>query len=340
MTDEALHVRRKCPVTDTPPANAADTEMRLKHFPVPFFAVVMGLMGLTLALHAGAHSFAVLGPASIAVMWAGIAVFCILAAFYIAKAIVYPQAVKQEWQHPVRLAFFPAVSISILLIATAMLSHYPGIAHGLWIIGAALQGILTIAVVSGWISHRAFEVGQLTPAWFIPAVGNVVVPVAGAQLGYVELSRLFFSAGVVFWVVLLTLVFNRLIFHNPIPGKLFPTLVILIAPPAVAFLAYVNLTGGIDPFARILLNTGYLFTALIAVQVPKLVKLPFALPWWALSFPIASMAIASFQFARKTGSEAHVMIGAGLLVVLVVVIVKLVLSTGIAIARKEICRPE
>jgi tellurite resistance protein len=34
--------------------------------------------------------------------------------------------------------------------------------------------------------------------------------------------------------MLLTLVFNRIIFHDPLPGKLQPTLVILIAPPAVA----------------------------------------------------------------------------------------------------------
>ncbi len=327
-------------MTDMTLTDASETEPRLKHFPVPFFAVVMGLMGLTLALHAGAHVYPSLGTASTVAMWTGIAAFCVIAILYIAKAILYPQAVVHEWQHPVRLAFFPAVSISILLISTAMLSHFPDTARGLWMIGAALQGLLTVAVVSGWISHRAFEVGQLTPAWFIPAVGNVVVPVAGAQLGYVELSWLFFSTGMIFWVVLLTLVFNRLIFHNPIPGKLFPTLVILIAPPAVAFLAYVNLTGEIDPFARILLNIGYLFTILIAVQVPKLAKLPFALPWWALSFPIAAMTIASFLFARKTGSEAHVVIGTLLLVVLAGVMVKLVIRTVLAISRKEICVPE
>ena len=327
-------------MTDTIPADAPAQEPRLKHFPVPFFAVVMGLMGLTLALHSAAHFYPVTGPLSTVAMWTGIVAFCVIALFYIAKAVKYPQAVVHEWQHPVRLAFFPAVSISILLIATAMLSHFPGTARGLWIIGTALQGVLTVAVVSGWISHRAFEVGQLTPAWFIPAVGNVVVPVAGARLGYVELSWLFFSTGMIFWVILLTLVFNRLIFHNPIPGKLFPTLVILIAPPAVAFLAYVNLVGEVDAFARVLINTGYLFTILIVVQAPKIAKLPFALPWWALSFPVAAMTIASFLFARKTGSEAHQVIGAILLVVLIALVLKLVIRTLLAISRKEICQPE
>lgn len=314
-------------------------EPKLKHFPVPFFAVVMGIMGLTLALHAGAEAYPVLAGASQVIMWAGIVIFTVIAVFYIAKYLKYPEAVQAEWNHPVRLAFFPAISISMLLMATALLAHAPEAARGLWVIGAALQGVLTVAVISGWISHRSFEVGQLTPAWFIPAVGNVVAPIAGARLGYIEISWLFFSTGVIFWVILLTLVFNRLIFHNPIPGKLYPTLVILIAPPAVAFSAYVNLTGQVDPFARILLNAGYLFAILILVQVPKLAKLPFALPWWALSFPVAALSIASFSFARMTGSAAHEMIGLVVLVVLIAIMAGLVYRTCLAILRNEICVP-
>ncbi len=39
--------------TQAPDPNT-DEFSRLAHFPVTFFAIVMGLMGLTLALHAGA----------------------------------------------------------------------------------------------------------------------------------------------------------------------------------------------------------------------------------------------------------------------------------------------
>lgn len=318
----------------------ATTESRLKHFPVPFFAVTMGLFGLALALHGAADVWPLVGGASKIVMWVGVGTFVVLALFYLAKAFMYHAAVQAEWNHPVRLAFFPAISISLLLMSSALLPHYPDAADGVWVIGAALQGMLTIAVVSGWISHRSFEVGQLTPAWFIPAVGNVIAPIAGAQLGYVELSWLFFSAGLVFWVVLLTLVFNRLIFHNPIPAKLYPTLVILIAPPAVGFLGYLSLTGQIDSFARVLLNAGYVFAILVAVQLPKLAKLPFALPWWALSFPVAALTIASFKFATLTGSGAHVIIGAGLLCCLLVIMTGLVFRTIVAIVKNEICVPE
>ncbi len=315
-------------------------ENRLAHFPVTFFAVVMGLMGLSLACHAGAGLWPALGRAAEAAMWLGIGVFLAIAGIYGLKLLRHPAAVAGEWRHPVKLAFFPAVSISLLLMATALLPLYPGPAQAVWWLGAAGQAVLTLAVVSGWIGHRSFEVGHLTPAWFIPAVGNVIVPVAGVPLGHVELSWPFFSAGLVFWVVLLTLVMNRLVFHDPVPARLFPTLVILIAPPAVAFVAYVQLAGGLDAFARILINAAYVFGALVAVQVPRLARLPFALSFWALSFPIAALAIASFRYAALAGSPAHGWIGAAVLALLAAVVVGLLLRTGRAIARGEICRPE
>lgn len=327
-------------MTETAQATPAQPEPRLKHFPVPFFATVMGLMGLTLALHSASSVYPAAEAASDVMMWIGIVVFGIIAVFYIAKGLRYPQAVKAEWNNPVRLAFFPAISISLLLIATALTNTYIEAAKGVWFIATLLQGVLTLAVVSGWISHRSFEVGHLTPAWFIPAVGNVIVPVAGARLGYMEISWLFFSTGMIFWVILLTLVFNRLIFHNPIPGKLFPTMVILIAPPTVAFVGYLNMVGEVDNFARFLINVGYVFTALVVVQAPKISKLPFALPFWALSFPIASLTISSFLFARKVGSGAHEVIGTLSLIVLVLIMAALVYRTILAIVQGEICVPE
>lgn len=317
-----------------------ETPSKLQYFPVPIFSTVMGLMGWAMAFHAAPKSVPLAGVLSTVVLWLGVAVFAGLAALYLLKLARFTGAVKAEWNHPVRLAFFPAISISLLLMGTAMLAHQPVLAKAFWLTGAAGQAVLTLAVVSGWISHRGFEVGQLTPAWFIPAVGNVVAPIAGAQMGFVELSWLFFSAGVVFWLVLLTLVFNRLIFHDPIPGKLLPTLVILIAPPGVAFSAYVSLTGQVDGVARVFLNAGYVFAALVLVQAPKFRKLPFALPWWALSFPVAALAIASFRFGALTGSGVHTGIGVVILLVLTVIMLALIARTVLAAVRDEICVPE
>ncbi|MEY3004827.1 MAG: hypothetical protein RLZZ491_2003 [Pseudomonadota bacterium] len=323
-----------------PAAQPPQSFSRLAHLPVTFFAVLMGLFGLSLALQAAAGSFPATLAAARAVVWLGVACFAAIGALYLLKIVRHPGAVVAEWNHPVRLAFFPTITISLLLMATAIHDQRPDLALPIWLVGVAGQGVLTVAVISGWISHRAFEVGHLTPAWFIPAVGNVIVPMAGAQLGWFEMSWLFFSAGMIFWLILLVLVFNRLIFHAPIPARLFPTLVILIAPPAVAFVSYMRLVDGVDPFAHVLLNCGYVFAILVAVQVPKLARLPFALSWWALSFPLAALTAASFLYGRAMDSMAHVVIGLGLLALLTAVVGGLMVRTALAVLRDEICRPE
>lgn len=326
-------------VTNT--VTKAPVHDRLEHFPIPIFAMVMGLSGLTLALHTAEVQAGWLHVASSAALTVTLALFAALAAIYALKALRHPRAVAGEWQHPVKLSFFPALTISLLLIATAVNASHAGAARAIWMIGAVGQAGLTLAVLSNWIGHRPFQPVHISPAWFIPAVGNVVAPIAGVPLGFVETSWIFFSAGLVFWVVLLVLVMNRLIFHDPLPGRMVPTLAILIAPPAVAFLSWLQLNGGaLDPAARLFYGTAIVFAALALTQVAKLRGQGFALSWWALSFPVAALTVATFRFGTLAPSPTHIAAGFVCLVVLIVVVVTLVGATVRAMLRGEICQPE
>ncbi|MBL3574732.1 SLAC1 anion channel family protein [Rhodovulum sulfidophilum] len=319
-------------------------DSRLAHFPVTFFATVMGMMGLTLAWHAGEQA---LGPRlglSLAVspvlLYASCALLVAVAALYALKLATHFPMAAAEWQHPVRLAFFPTASISLILLSVALMGDYPALARPVWIAGTALQGLLSLMVISDWIGQRHFQPIHLNAAWFIPPVGNILVPVAGVPLGHPEISWLFFSGGALFWVVLLTLVMNRLTFHDPLPGRLQPTLVILIAPPAVGFISWMRLHGGLDPLAMFFLNAAYVFALIVATQLPRILRLPFALSFWALSFPLAALTIATFLYADASGSAFHLWLGGALLAFLSAVIAGLVGRTLLAIARNEICHPE
>ena len=300
---------------------------RIANFPVTFFTIVMGLSGFTLALRAVEAAMDLTGLLSSVVQIFTVLVFVMVSLIYIAKAAGQFEAVKAEWRHPVKLAFFPAISISLMLLSVTFLPVSEGLARAVWLIGASLQIVLAISVISGWIGTRSFQHGHLNPAWFIPAVGNVIAPIAGVQLGYVEVSWFFMSVGLIMWFTLLSLVMNRLIFHDPLPERLQPTLVILIAPPAVAYLGWGQLTGEAGAFGRILLNAAYLFTLLVFVQAPRLLRLPFSLSFWALSFPVAGVTIASLRHADATGSTAHLMIGLALFALLCGIIAVLIIRT-------------
>lgn len=314
---------------------------RLAHFPVTLFATVLGLAGLTLALQHAERLLDWPQVSSMALLVITIADFVLLSTFYALKALRHPKSIASEWRHPVKLSFFPAISISLMLIATALRAVLPDVAHVIWVIGAVAQLALTLAVISGWIGHRPFQPVQISPAWFIPAVGNVVAPVAGVSFGYIELSWLFFATGLIFWVVLLTLVMNRLIFHDPLPAKLLPTLVILIAPPAVAFLAWLQLNGGVlDPLARVLYYGGVVFAAIVAVQAAGFARLPFALSWWALSFPVAALTLATFRYGELSGHAGYKTAGAVLLCLLLAIIAGLAHRTLKAAMADQICVPD
>ena len=311
---------------------------RLVNFPVSFFSSVMGLTGLTIAWQRAERLFGVNVSAWLLALTVG--VFLALLGFYAAKWLRHPQAVIKEFQHPVRLNFFPTLSISLLLLSVAFLPHSTTLSLYLWVGGASLHLLFTLVVMSIWIHHTKFEITHINPAWFIPVVGNIIVPIAGTAHGFVEISWFFFSIGLVFWLVLLTLVFYRVIFHAPLPQRLVPTLFILIAPPAVGFISYAELTASLDPFARVLYYVALFLTLLLATQVRLFARLKFALSWWAYSFPLAAMTLATLRMQRMSGVEGFVDIGQVLLAALTMIIAGLAALTVRAIFRHEICVDE
>jgi tellurite resistance protein len=313
---------------------------RLEHFPISFFATVMGLAGLTIASEKAQSNLGLNLHLTGALVAVTAAVFVVVLALYAVKLARHPEAVRQELHHPIKLSFFPTISISVILLSVATLQQMPGLAHVLWLIGTALHLLFTLYVLNAWIQQEHFEVHHINPAWFIPVVGNVLVPVAGLPLGYVELSWFFFSIGMLFWLVLFTIIFYRILFHNPIPARLTPTLFILIAPPAVGFVAYTKLAGTLDSFARVLFFSAVFLTLLLFTQVRRFARLQFFLSWWAYSFPLAAITIASFVMQDLTGNSSYRLLGMGLLGVLTLVVGMLIVRTLWAIRAKGICVPE
>jgi hypothetical protein len=159
------------------------------------------------------------------------------------------------------------VSIALILLSIAWLPVSAPYSKLLWLAGTGLHLLLTLYVITQWMHQGKFEIVHLNPAWFIPVVGNILVPIAGVSHAPVEVSWFFFSVGLLFWPVLLTIIIYRVIFHGSLPERLMPTLFILIAPPAVGFLSYLKLTGELDAFAHVLYHGALFFTLLLFTQL-------------------------------------------------------------------------
>jgi tellurite resistance protein len=137
----------------------------------------------------------------------------------------------------------------------------------------------------------------------------------------------------------MTIIFYRVLFHHPLDQKLMPTLFILIAPPAVGFLAYMRLAGELDAFARILYYSGLFLTLLLFTQAPRFFRLGFFLSWWAYSFPLAAISIASMAMFEQSGQLFFAVAGGGLLLVLTAIVMVLIVRTINAVIRHRICVP-
>ena len=322
-------------------ATPAASHGRLEHMPVSMFSIVMGLAGTTIALEKAEHRWAWSGSPSAIMLAITATVFALISLAYLSKFILHRQHVVAEFNHPIRLSFFPAMSIGMLLLAIAAMGHYPGISLYLWAVGATVQLLFTLAILSNWMHHEKFQVQHSNPAWFIPIVGNILVPIAGVPLGYQEVSWFYFSVGLMMWTPLLAVLFNRFFFHPMIPSKLLPTLFILIAPPAVGFISWVKLHGGaVDDTARLFYYFALFIFMLLLAQSRYFVTLAFALPWWAYTFPVAALTIATSVMAEKVGGGFFAALFPLLLSALVLLVSVISVRTVIAMMRGQICIPE
>lgn len=313
---------------------------RLQHFPIAWFAMIMGLTGLSLAWHK-AEGILRLGFAPSGwLLLLATGLFVLLAAMYSVKLVKFKATARKEWSHPIKMHFVPAVSISLILLSIAWLPVSAPYSKLLWLAGVALHLILTLYVITQWMHHSKFEIVHLNPAWFIPVVGNILVPIAGVSHAPVEVSWFFFSIGLVFWPVLLTIIMYRVVFHASLPERLMPTLFILIAPPAVGFISYVKLTGEVDAFAQVLYHSALFFTLLLFSQVRHFSNLKFFLSWWAYSFPLAAITIASLVMFEHNGGTLFLRLAGVLLGIATVVIAGLLVRTVIAVKKGQICVEE
>ncbi len=323
-------------------AGGAGFGQRVAHLPVGVFASVMGVSGLSLAWRRAVpvlHSPAAFGDL---LAWMALGTFVVVTAAYLSKLVRHPAAVRAEWRHPVAMAFVPTVSISVLLLATAFVDSAPRLSAPLWWAGAAVQLVLSVDIVRLWITDDRFGAQHVHPGWFIPVVGNLVVPLAGVVHAPVEISWYFFGVGLAFWPVLLAVIVNRLVSGGPLPLPLTPTLAVLIAPPTVAMLSWLRLGGTpTDATSRVLLGVSIFFALVLATQVGRLRRIPFGVPAWALTFPLAALASALLVAAAGPGHPAgYRWLGIAALLVASGVLAGVFVRTLVAVWRAELCRPQ
>jgi tellurite resistance protein len=312
MTNSATSATSTLSAMDTRPAAGAS----IKNLPVNLFAAVMGLSGLSMGWRFAHTEFGVPRGVSDAIGLFATFVFVVLLVGYGAKLLRHPAAVKAEFNHPIAGNFFGTIAIALLLQSAVLGTYDSALGRAVWVVGTLATLLLAAHVVSrllGGNCHPAHAV----PAWIIPGVAALDIPVTGSHMPMAWAGEVLLSAAVgsVLALVLFTMIVTRLIQHEPLAPAMTPSLLILVAPFEVGFTAYVNLTGRVDLFAGLLFYFG-LF--LFLVLAPKVFKrsVPFGAGWWAISFPLAAMVNAGLKYGAVRAGLPFKLLAEGILVVL------------------------
>ena len=309
---------------------------RLQFFPIMMFAIVMGLAGLTLVFEKISHVFYLPSIISTLMILLTLGVYTTVLFTYGKKILKHKEEVLKEFAHPIRINFFAAFSISTLLVSMVIHPYIKELAHILFIFGAVFHIFFTFYTIKYWIDNN-LEMSHSNPAWFIPIVGNLIVPIASHGFFNDSILYFYFAIGIFFWIVLFSIILNRIIFHQQFAPKFLPTLFILIAPPAVGFLSYVKLTGGLDFFAHMLYSLALFFTILIFFMYKKFMNIKFFISWWAFTFPSAAMTIATIKMYELSDYWFYGLLAYLFMIATTVIVYYVAKQTIIHISKKEIC---
>ena len=314
------------------PVEASQSVQSIKHLPISLFGSVMGLAGLSLAWRLASPG---LGQASFAgeviaelIGLLSALVFVVLAVGYGTKWVKFPGAVSAEFAHPVTGNFFGTVTIALLLLSAVAASYSVLLSEVLWTLGSALTVLLAFVVVFRLLAGDR-EHSLAVPAWLIPGVAALDIAVTGAHMPMAcasELNLFALAVGSVMAVVLFNRIFARLI-HEPVLAKgMTPSLMVMVAPFAVGFLAYVNVFGEIDHFASLLFYFGLFLFVVLVFKVFRDAA-AFSPAWWAISFPIAALSNAALKYADAKQSVLLTLIAYGLVAFLTIALAVLFVKT-------------
>lgn len=276
----------------------------LKHLHPGWFSIVMGLAGLALAWAQASRAMGELaGAAALALAALAALVFVALAALSWWRWLKHPQALAADLAHPVRHTFVAAPSISLFLLsalAVSALGATSAWVAALWWLASLLQWAATVWTLGRWLGPRPPGWTVLTPALYLPAVGNVLAPLAGVALETGPWMLAQFGAGVLLWLLVTALLLARLVAHGMWTQRLLPLTFITITPPSLVGAGVLQL-GGPQTLAWMCWGAALLFVMWGLHVMRALLAQPFSLNAWALSFPLAAFAALSMRLGGGPG---------------------------------------
>ncbi|WP_370206609.1 tellurium resistance protein [Pararhodobacter marinus] len=282
-----------------PPPLVEKTPGLWRRTPPALFPAIMGLFGLGLAwrLLALQPGLLPLQPIGEAILGAVLLLYAFSLIAWLSKPLRRPKVVLDELNILPGRAGMVALTLSMVLAASALRPYAPELALVLVFLGMAALAVVG-ALITWKVGTGPKEGRGVTPVFHLTYVGYILAPQTLIPLGFEGLSR------VIFWVTMVSAVLiwlaslAQFLRRNP-PAPLRPLMAIHAAPAAVfagvaVWLGYPLIGAG---FALLALA----FVAVFAASAKWLLVSGFSPLWGALTFPLAATASASVLALGQPG---------------------------------------
>jgi tellurite resistance protein TehA-like permease len=305
----------------------------LLRFPISAFGMCLGVSSQAMLWKtlSSEHSTAFLGvhPAANHVLWwVSVVLTVIVSITYLLKVVFYFEAVRREFHHPVRVNFFFAPWITSLFLVKGLPRPEWEIHHDVWYLLMAPILCLDLKIYGQWMSSGERRLSKVAnPSNHLAVVGNFVGALLGARMGLRELPIFFFAVGLAHYGVLFVTLYQRLPTNPQLPKELHPVFFLFVAAPSVASMAWARISGEFNHCAKLLYFVSMFLYASLVVRVNLFKGVRFSLAWWAYTFPMTSVALATVLYASKVDNVLTRTLAAGLAGVAAVTVIGVLATT-------------
>ncbi|KAF6986651.1 hypothetical protein CFC21_004378 [Triticum aestivum] len=315
----------------------------LLRFPISAFGMCLGvssqaMLWKTLESEPSTKFLHVHPAANHVLWWISVTLMVIVSITYLLKVVFYFEAVRREFHHPVRVNFFFAPSIACLFLVKGVPHPVWEIHHVVWYLLMLPILCLDLKIYGQWMSSGERRLSKVAnPSNHLAVVGNFVGALLGARMGLRELPIFFFGVGLAHYAVLFVTLYQRLPTNVQLPKELHPVFFLFVAAPSVASMAWARISGEFNDGAKLLYFISLFLYVSLVVRVNLFRGFRFSLAWWAYTFPMTSVALATVLYASEVDNVLTRSLVVGLSGIAVVTVTGVLVTTMYhAFLRKDL----
>ena len=322
--------------------NTMEKNNFIKNFNPVWFAAVLGLGGITLTSVLIAKIFSVpyLNFFAVFLFYFNLVLFLFLFTIWLLKLVAYFSSLVGELKHTTIAGFhslMPAAAIMISINFSKIgqsfsLWQYQNISILFWVIGAFFEFILLTLTIYFLVVNENMQINFINGGWLVPPVAALLTSIAGLEIikfistpklseNILWINYFFFGVGIFIFLLFIISLFSKIFFFEKLNPKIFPSLWITLVPFSLISLSlplFARETASYLPKIRdALMSIGILFNPMLigigmwllaflimlTYHYSKKIKLPYSEGWWAFVFPVASVSLASLNYAILTKQQ-------------------------------------